>query len=111
MSGPLTVGEMARHFERAQSVVTEMVDTLETRGLLARMRDERDRRRTLVWLTDNARSLLERGQQVLDFDRVVAAVTAMRSDEQKALATGLRAFVHAAERLQPKPTRTKKESS
>lgn len=33
MSGPLTVGEMARHFGRAQSVVSEIVDGLEDKGL------------------------------------------------------------------------------
>src|SRR5579864_7156301 len=54
LSGPLTVGEMAVHFDRAQSVVSEIVDGLVTKGLLARVRDQRDRRRTLVWLSDAA---------------------------------------------------------
>src|SRR5262249_37699210 len=70
MSGPLTVGEMARHFARAQSVVSEIVDVLEQRGLLERMRDERDKRRVLVWLSDGARQLLARRKQVLDPARV-----------------------------------------
>src|SRR6201999_1775671 len=51
-AGPLTVGECAKHLDRAQSVVSEIVDQLESHGLLARVRDEGDRRRTLVWLTD-----------------------------------------------------------
>ena len=46
------VSEAAAHLSRAQSVVSEIVDGLEDKGLLARMRDSRDRRRTLVWLTD-----------------------------------------------------------
>src|SRR6266545_526020 len=50
-SGPLTVTEAARHMRRAQSVMSDIVTRLERRGLLERMRDERDRRRVLVWLT------------------------------------------------------------
>src|SRR5262245_15268546 len=48
LSGPLTVGECARHLERAQSVVSEIIDGMEAKGLLERMRDARDRRRVLV---------------------------------------------------------------
>ena len=44
-SGPLTVGEIAEHFDRAQSVVSEIVDGLENKGLLERMRDSKDKRR------------------------------------------------------------------
>src|SRR5580700_9403094 len=73
MSGPLTVGEMARHFARAQSVVSEIVGGLEKKSLLERMQDARDRRRTLVWLTDEARQVLVRRQQVLDPARVAQA--------------------------------------
>src|SRR6185369_10025501 len=43
-AGPLTIGEMARHLDRAQSVVSEVVDHLERDGLLERIRDHRDRR-------------------------------------------------------------------
>jgi hypothetical protein len=51
MSGPLTVGEAAVHLDRAQSVVSEIVDGLARKDLLERERDPGDRRRTLVWLT------------------------------------------------------------
>jgi hypothetical protein len=51
MSGPLTVGEAAVHLDRAQSVVSEIVDGLTRKDLLERERDPGDRRRTLVWLT------------------------------------------------------------
>ena len=43
--GPLTIGEASKHLGRAQSVVSEIVSRLERRGLIERMRDERDRRR------------------------------------------------------------------
>jgi DNA-binding MarR family transcriptional regulator len=35
LSGPLTVGEAARHFERAQSVVSELVDRLAADGFVS----------------------------------------------------------------------------
>jgi DNA-binding MarR family transcriptional regulator len=64
-AGPLTVGECSRHLKRAQSVVSEIVDQLEKKGLLSRTADEADRRRTLVWLTDAGRERLVRDQDVL----------------------------------------------
>jgi DNA-binding MarR family transcriptional regulator len=97
MSGPLTVGEMARHLDRAQSVVSEIVDGLERKGLLERMRDARDRRRTLVWLTDEGRELLIQRSQVLDPARVARAMRALGDAERTALIEGMRALVHAAE--------------
>lgn len=54
-TGPLTIGEAARHLDRAQSVVSDIVTGLCTRGLLERRADARDRRRTLVWLTPAGR--------------------------------------------------------
>jgi DNA-binding MarR family transcriptional regulator len=97
MSGPLTIGEMARHFARAQSVVSEVVDGMEKKGLLERMRDERDKRRVLVWLTDDARALLARRSEVLDPDRVALAMRRLTSEDREALVRGMRALVRAAD--------------
>jgi DNA-binding MarR family transcriptional regulator len=105
LSGPLTVGEMARHFGRSQSVASEIVGGLEKKGLLERMRDERDRRRTLIWLSDEARAVLARRRQVLDPSRVARAMRALAEPEREALITGLRALVHAAESNEKKRNR------
>ena len=51
-AGPLTVGELADHLDRARSVVSELVSQLEANGLAAREDDPADRRRTLVWLSE-----------------------------------------------------------
>jgi DNA-binding MarR family transcriptional regulator len=106
-SGPLTVGELAQHLGRAQSVVSETVDALEQRDLVGRVRDERDRRRTLVWLTPEAQDLLARLREVLDRQRLATAVGEMTSGERRALVEGLTALVRAAERArhrkEPKP--------
>ena len=66
LAGPLTVGEMAAHLDRAQSVVSEIVTHLERDGLLEREADPADRRRTLVWLTEAGRAALDRENRVLD---------------------------------------------
>jgi DNA-binding MarR family transcriptional regulator len=97
MSGPLTVGEMARHFARAQSVVSEIVGGLQSKALLERMRDERDRRRTLVWLTDEAREVLARRSQVLDPERVRTAMGTLPAAQRDTLLHALRALVDAAD--------------
>jgi DNA-binding MarR family transcriptional regulator len=109
MSGPLTVGEMAEHFARAQSVVSEIVTGMEKKSLLERMRDERDRRRTLVWLTDRARALLAQRHQVLDPARVARAMGRMSESERRGLVEGMRALVRAAEADVPERSTGAKE--
>lgn len=103
LTGPLTVGEMARHLERAQSVVSEIVDHLERDGLLERMRDERDKRRTLVWLTPYGLDLLARDREVLSRSLLEAAMPALDPSERRGLLDGMRALVRAAEALPVPP--------
>ncbi len=50
-SGPLTVGEQAQHLGLRRNSVSELLQRLEVKGLVGRIRDERDERRVLVWLT------------------------------------------------------------
>lgn len=97
LSGPLTIGEIARHIERAQSVVSETVDALEKRGFLARVRDPRDRRRTLVWLTDLAIQYLARDQEVLDTERLRIAFSSMVENDSQLLVSLLEQLVLKAE--------------
>jgi len=96
LSGPLTVGEMSQHFDRAQSVVSEIVDGLVRKGLLERMRDARDRRRCLVWLTEAAHTRLRRDQQVLDVELLARAMDAMPARDRGALIRGMRGLVAAS---------------
>jgi len=96
LSGPLTVGEMAMHFDRAQSVVSEIVDGLVTKGLLARVRDQRDRRRTLVWLSDVAHEAMRREREVLDRKRVAQAMKTLGKARANALVEAMRALVRSA---------------
>lgn len=95
-AGPLTVGELARHLDRAQSVASEIVEHLVRDGVLETMRDPRDRRRTLVHLSDAGLALLDADRDVLGPQLVAAALQRMTAAERAALLTGMRALVRAA---------------
>jgi DNA-binding MarR family transcriptional regulator len=97
MAGPLTVTEAARHMARAQSVMSEIVNGLERKGLLARLRDARDRRRTLVWLTDEGRRMLATERQVLCAERLERAFRKLGEQTRATLLGGLAALVEASQ--------------
>ena len=99
LSGPLTVGQCSRHLGRAQSVLSEIVDQLEQHGLLARVRDERDRRRTLIWLTDSGRARLAKEQEVLSLALLERAAGELTPRQRKNLLEGTRALIEAADRV------------
>jgi DNA-binding MarR family transcriptional regulator len=94
-AGPLTIGELALHLERAQSATSEIVDHLERDGLLERLRDPADRRRVLVWLTDAGLEHLARDRDVLSRELLATAMNQMTSDERDALLAGMRALLRA----------------
>jgi len=95
IAGPLTVTEAARHMERSQSVMSEIVDGLERKGLLARVRDTRDRRRTLVWLTDEGQNAMATQRQVLCAERLERAFHRLGDDVRAHLLRALKALVDA----------------
>jgi DNA-binding MarR family transcriptional regulator len=96
-TGPLTIAEASAHFRRAQSATSELVLRLERRGLVERMRDARDRRRTLVWLTPRGLQLLRRQEQVLSRELTARALAAMPARDRARLIAGMRALVGAAD--------------
>jgi len=96
LAGPVTIGEAARHLDRAQSVVSEIVDGLVEKGLLERQRDPGDRRRTLVWLTDAGVDRLRREHEVLSTELVETAMRELPEGGRAALHASLRALVDAA---------------
>jgi DNA-binding MarR family transcriptional regulator len=97
-AGPLSVGELATHTDRAQSVISESLAALESHDLVARVRDPRDRRKTLVWLTDRARRWLSQEQEPLDRSRVDAALLAMDPDARRRLLDSYEDFISCAQR-------------
>ncbi len=96
-SGPLTLGELATHLGLSKATVTELVTRVEERGLVDRMRDERDRRRVYVWLTEYGRQRANSYVRVLADDELLAAVRRMTSTDRVSLIYGLRALLAAAD--------------
>jgi DNA-binding MarR family transcriptional regulator len=94
-SGPLTVGEQAEHLGLTAPTVSELVDRLESKGLVDRLRDDRDRRRVFVWLTPDGQARVRQHPQVLGPDDLTRAVEAMRPTDRAALVRGLRALLAA----------------
>ena len=82
--GPLTIGEQAEHLGLRRNSASELLARLEAKGLVARIRDERDERRVLVWLTDAGRYVVSRVGQVLAPD-LIAQVMATLSPEERAI--------------------------
>lgn len=97
-SGPITVGEAARHLDRAQSVVSDIVTQLEGHGLLEREPDPDDRRRTLVWLTEAGMNRLRHDADVLDRTLVARAMEHLDDTTRRGLIDGLNALTAAARR-------------
>jgi MarR family transcriptional regulator, organic hydroperoxide resistance regulator len=97
VAGPLSVGEQARHHGLSRATATELVDRLESKGLVARIRDARDRRRVFVSLTEAGRARAAAHPEVLGCDGLLRAVEHMSPSDRAALITGLRALLTAAE--------------
>jgi DNA-binding MarR family transcriptional regulator len=105
LAGPLTVGEMAAHLGRAQSVVSDIVTHLVRDGLLEREADPADRRRTLVWLTEAGRAALDRDNRVLDLPSIAAALDRIPPETAAVLLDGLRNLLsHAPSSRTPEGT-------
>jgi len=102
IAGPLTVSELARHLDRAQSVISEMIDGLVTRGWLERARDGKDRRRSLIWLTEAGADLLARDRDVLSRALLERAMAAMEEAPLRGLLDGMRALIEADRQAPPR---------
>jgi DNA-binding MarR family transcriptional regulator len=88
-TGPLTVGDIAVHLDRAQSVVSDIVTQLESKGVLERERDPQDRRRTLVWLSPAGFDVLRADRDVLSVPALAESFAGLSADERAALLTTL----------------------
>lgn len=108
LSGPLSVGEMAKHLSRAQSVVSEIVEHLERDGWLERMRDPKDKRRSLVWLSERGLALLEQEREVLSSELLAQAMANMAPADRRALLRGMQALIAADQQAKSPPRRNEK---
>ena len=101
-SGPLTVGEQAEHLGLRRNSVSELLQRLESKGLVARIRDERDERRVLVWLTDSGRDVVSRIGQVLAPDLIAQTMATLSPEDQAIVVRGFELLASADLSNQPK---------
>ena len=92
-SGPLTVGEQAEHLGLRRNSVSELLQRLEAKGLVARIRDERDERRVLVWLTESGRDVVSRIGQVLAPDLIAQTMAALSPEDRAIVVRGIELLV------------------
>jgi len=106
--GPLTVGEQAEHLGLRRNSVSELLTRLEAKGLVARVRDERDERRVLVWLTDAGRDVVSRVGQVLAPDLLATAMEAMTPAQRATVVRGFELLAATSAPAAPSPAIPKK---
>src|ERR1700722_8418115 len=95
LSGPVTIGELCGHLDRAQSVVSDIVAHLELKGLVERQDDPDDRRRRLVWLSPSGRDFLQHDQEILSVELLRSAIARMAPADRASLARGMQALLAA----------------
>ena len=83
-----TVGQLARHVSLSSATVTSILDRLESRGMIERMRSPQDRRKVLVNLTGNGVEILEQSPFLLQ-ERFVAEFGKIQDWEQTLILSSL----------------------
>jgi DNA-binding MarR family transcriptional regulator len=94
--GPLTAGEIASHTGLTTPSVTSLLDRLESKGMVQRVRDSHDRRRVIV--QPNQQRLAELDQLFYSLQEAFRELLEIYSDEQ--LATIADFLTRAAHRSQ-----------
>jgi DNA-binding MarR family transcriptional regulator len=85
---PITVGELAGRVSLSQGTVTDILNRLEQRGLIQRVRDEVDRRRVWVGLTAAGLALLASSPPLLQ-ERFAQSFADLQEWEQTQLLASL----------------------
>jgi DNA-binding MarR family transcriptional regulator len=83
--GPLTVGEIAQHTGLTSASATSLIDRLERKGFVERVRDVQDRRKVIVQV--NEQKLAEMMQAFSTFSGLFDDFLDSYSDEQLATIT------------------------
>jgi DNA-binding MarR family transcriptional regulator len=71
-SPEITAGQIAEVVSLSQATVTSIIDRLESRGLVSRVRSEHDRRKVWIGITGEGKSLLEASPTILHEEFVKA---------------------------------------
>jgi DNA-binding MarR family transcriptional regulator len=87
-NGSLTAGELATRVNLSQGTVTDILNRLEQRGLIKRIRDTEDRRRVLVEATKAGIGILEKSPPLLQ-ERFAQRFSQLHDWEQTQLLSSL----------------------
>ena len=98
-AGPLTLSELMTHLGLSKATTTELVNRLEAKDLVARMRDQRDQRRVFIWLTEAGRLRATSLPRVLEDDLLAQALARMQAEDRHHLIVGLHALLEAAKEI------------
>ena len=90
----MSMRELATHTATTQSSVSEVVERLVGRGLVARRQAVDDRRRTELSLTPQGVMMMSRGGDHVQ-ERLIAGFQALSEEQRRALTDGLDAWVAA----------------
>lgn len=85
---PITVGELARATQLSQGTVTQIITRLEQRGLVLRRKDEKDKRKVRVMITDQGAAVLSDSPPLIH-DRFVRSFRQLKGWEQALLLSSL----------------------
>jgi DNA-binding MarR family transcriptional regulator len=86
--GKLSAGELASRVSLSQGTVTDILNRLEKRGLITRLRDTSDRRRVLVEVTQQGLAVLEESPPLLQ-ERFIQRFGELEEWEQTQLLASL----------------------
>jgi DNA-binding MarR family transcriptional regulator len=93
---PTTLNDLARHMGVTASTMSLMIDRLERKGYVVRLRDAADRRRVHLRLTSGG-VRVRQASSVLDPPRVEAMVSRLSGEEREAALRGLALLARAAQ--------------
>jgi DNA-binding MarR family transcriptional regulator len=91
---PRSLSQLGSELALAPPSMTRLIDRLEGRGLIARKRDEFDRRKVVATLTDQGRQLVS-AIPFLEGTAIRAAVERMTESERNRIASALDQFIGA----------------
>ena len=90
--GEVTAGEIAKAVSLSQATVTGILERMEKRGLLARQRSDRDKRRILVRITKSGRQILQEAPPLMQ-EAFVEKFSGLQEWEQTMILSALQRLV------------------
>ena len=90
--GEVTAGEIARAVSLSQATVTGILERMEKRGLLARQRSDRDKRRIMVSITGTGEQVLRDAPPLMQ-EAFVERFTSLQDWEQTMILSALQRLV------------------